>query len=349
MTEEDHGLLFDTAERVFSEHCGPATLANAEAGQFPEGLRRQLAGIGLFDILLPESSGGIQAQLTVFAGVLRIAGRFAAPLPLAEEMVARWLLGEAKCSTGSGQFLLAIDDWRANSGQLTSTTRQPCDSKTDSVVVIRSEPNVAFLSVVAFNAFSSRARKNIAGEHLIDLVIDREIVIRSGQSIDPSLKKRADKYPSLARAALIVGAAERALEMSLVYAGERVQFGRPIAKFQAVQQLLACLAGAVAASSAITMAAAREMDRGGGEALLDAARIRLSDAVDSIAAISHQVHGAIAFTREYQLQYFTRRLLAWRDEGSPTAQVRQRFAARFAACNADDLWPTLIASTVGAG
>jgi acyl-CoA dehydrogenase len=342
-TEEDSTLLFDTAQRVFSEYCGPAVLAAAEARVFPSQLWAHLAGIGLLDMLRPESDGGVQAAPSVFAGVMRIAGRFAAPAPIAETMIARCILAQVDHAQWSDHALLAIEGWQYTQGRLTGTVRQSNDPP--AVLIIHDDPKSTFLAVVPFDEFQSGARRNIAGEHLLELSIERNRVMQSAVQVDPSLHRLAEHYLSLARAALIVGATETAMQLSLTYAVDRVQFGRSIGKFQAVQQLLACLAGAVAASSAITMAAARAMDRGGGEVLLEAARIRLGDAVDSVAAITHQVHGAIGFTQEYQLQYFTRRLMAWRDEGAPTAGVRQRFAARFAHCAADELWPTLIGST----
>jgi acyl-CoA dehydrogenase len=68
----------------------------------------------------------------------------------------------------------------------------------------------------------------------------------------------------------------------------------------------------------------------------------LADSVDAATAIAHQVHGAIGITREYSLQYFTRRLWAWRDEAAKTCEVRERFALRFEQCAADELWPQLV-------
>ena len=89
------------------------------------------------------------------------------------------------------------------------------------------------------------------------------------------------------------------------YAGERVQFGRPIGRFQAVQQQLALAAAEVAAASAAAEAAARAADADGvlaAELPIAMAKARTSEAAGAVARIAHQVHGAIGFTREHDLR-----------------------------------------------
>ena len=113
------------------------------------------------------------------------------------------------------------------------------------------------------------------------------------------------------------------LEVSIRYAGERKQFGKPIGKFQAIQQQLAVL-GELAAASA--MAAELACDARG--TALDSMRVacakaRASEAASAAAAIAHAVHGAIGVTAEHDLQLFTRRLWTWRlDFGSEVYWTR---------------------------
>jgi acyl-CoA dehydrogenase len=109
--------------------------------------------------------------------------------------------------------------------------------------------------------------------------------------------------------ALMAGAMARVLEMSLRYAGERQQFGRPLGKFQAIQQQLAVLAEQVISSQV----AARTAFSGKGFELakVAAAKCRTSEAATQVCAISHAVHGAIGATAEFDLQLYTRRLKQW--------------------------------------
>src|SRR6185312_14447000 len=98
------------------------------------------------------------------------------------------------------------------------------------------------------------------------------------------------------RAQQMAGALERILDQSVQYSLDREQFGRPIAKFQAVQQNLAALAGEVAAASAAADGAAEAIAAHGvaGDIAVSQvaiAKIRAGDAAGAGAAIAHQVHG----------------------------------------------------------
>jgi alkylation response protein AidB-like acyl-CoA dehydrogenase len=109
-------------------------------------------------------------------------------------------------------------------------------------------------------------------------------------------------------AAQMAGAMQRVLEMTLQFANDRQQFGRPLGKFQAIQHQLAVMAEQVLAarmaaqigcSAAVTLNAA-------------IAKARASEAAVEVVALAHSIHGAIGFTADYDLQLFTRRLNVWR-------------------------------------
>jgi acyl-CoA dehydrogenase len=113
---------------------------------------------------------------------------------------------------------------------------------------------------------------------------------------------------ALVAAGLLVGALERAFEITVEFANDRTQFGRPIGKFQAVQQLLSIMAEQTFAAK---MAAEIGFASDGWmpDPLLAAlAKSRSSDAAALVSAHAHAVHGAIGATEEYDLQLFTRRI-----------------------------------------
>lgn len=123
---------------------------------------------------------------------------------------------------------------------------------------------------------------------------------------------------ALGRCLQIGAALEAALDLSLQYAQDRRQFGRPLAKFQAIQHSLAIAAEETAAANALAdLALACLVHEGCASlrlpALLDAAALVLGRAVDVVYDASHQVHGAIGFTREYPLHRHSLDLLRWRD------------------------------------
>ena len=137
------------------------------------------------------------------------------------------------------------------------------------------------------------------------------------------------------------GSLERALEYSLQYANERIQFGRPIAKFQAIQHMLALLAGQVAAAGAAADAAIEASCLAPDEFAVAVAKSRAGEAAGKGAEIAHQVHGAMGYTREHSLHYVTRRLWSWRDEFGNETCWQIRLGRVVAAQGADALWPML--------
>jgi len=113
-------------------------------------------------------------------------------------------------------------------------------------------------------------------------------------------------------AALLSGAMTRVFEMTLQYCNDRVQFGKTLGKFQAVQHQLSVMAEHVAAAS-MAAEAAFHTDAAAPSLLAAAmAKSRTSEAAVLVASIAHALHGAIGIAEEYDLQLLTRRLHEWR-------------------------------------
>lgn len=145
------------------------------------------------------------------------------------------------------------------------------------------------------------------------------------------------------RAALICGALDATLAMSVEYANQRVQFGKPIGKFQVVQHALACFAQEAAAVNCATQAAAAALDAGNGEFEVAAAKLRANSAAGIAHATAHQVHGAMGFTQEYPLHRWTRRLLAWSCEFGAERHWSEVLGRQVATRGAQNLWRDLTA------
>jgi len=146
---------------------------------------------------------------------------------------------------------------------------------------------------------------------------------------------------ALYRAAAMAGALETVLGLTVRYAKERVQFGRPIGKFQAVQQQIAVLATHVAASNACAQAAIAAHACGSGAFQTAAAKTRVGQAAGIAAEIAHQVHGAMGFTYEHELHRSTRRLWAWRDEFGSEVEWAIWLGRAVAKMGGEELWPFL--------
>jgi alkylation response protein AidB-like acyl-CoA dehydrogenase len=108
-------------------------------------------------------------------------------------------------------------------------------------------------------------------------------------------------------AACAVGVAQAALDAAVAYAGEREQFGRPIADFQGVQFMLADMATAVAAARALTLSAARSKDAGRPyrtEAAM--AKLHATDAAMRVTTDAVQILGGAGYTRDFPVERYFR-------------------------------------------
>ena len=95
MNDKTDHIILDTATRIFQDLCEPNTVNEAEQGVWPKALWNALEESGLTLTWVPEELGGAGAALADGFAVLRAAGRFAAPVPLAETLMAGWLLTRA--------------------------------------------------------------------------------------------------------------------------------------------------------------------------------------------------------------------------------------------------------------
>ncbi len=143
---------------------------------------------------------------------------------------------------------------------------------------------------------------------------------------------------ALAIVAMMGGALERCLELSIEHANTRVQFGKPLGKQQAVQQNLAILAEETAAVAVVAQAAAAARDASDAAFEIACAKLRANQAAGRGAAIAHQVHGAIGFTQEYPLHRYTRALTHWRSRAGHDAYWASRVGAMVSPMGGAGLW-----------
>jgi acyl-CoA dehydrogenase len=140
----------------------------------------------------------------------------------------------------------------------------------------------------------------------------------------------------------MTGAMERCMDYALTYANERVQFGRAIAKFQAIQHMLAIAAGQFAAATAAADAAAEAYGTPGFPMAVALAKSRCGEAAGQVAAACHQVHAAMGFTQEHPLHFASRRLWSWRDEFGSEAVWQERIGRLVCRQGGEALWPMIV-------
>jgi acyl-CoA dehydrogenase len=344
-------LLSDTVGKLFGALATKELIESAEKGAWPEKLWRALEEGGLTMPLVSEDAGGAGGTWLDAHVVVRAAGRHAAPVPLAETIIAGFLLSRAGLEVPLGPLTLGsvhADEplrlSRHGSGFTLSgtATRVPWGRQAAHLVTVAEVDGRATVAIVATAGARITDGRNLALEPRDTLTFDAAPVIAAA----PAPGVTADSirlYGAMARAAQMAGALDSCLEQGVRYATERKQFGRPIGTFQAIQQNLAVLAGHVAASGIAAESAFRAADRGEARFEIAVAKIRVGEAAGIGAGIAHQTHGAIGFTYEHSLHFATRRLWSWRAEfGSESAWARELGHA-VAARGADALWADLTA------
>lgn len=313
---------------------------------------------------VPEESGGSGGTLEDAAAVLHLAGRHAVSAPLAETgLLAGWALSGSGLQVPGGPLTVAparpderVEFRREGRGWvLFGRLRRVPWARTAAhlVVVGGSSAEGSLVALVDPQGCEISPGENLAGEPRDDVSFDgvsAEEIAPVGAGVDEeALLLRG----ALARSVSMSGALERILELSVRYAGEREQFGRPIGRFQAIQQQLALLAGEVAAAKAAAFAVVEAA--GHAETTADAAfeiaaaKVRIGEAAGTAAGIAHQVHGAIGFTERHPLRHFTLRLWSWRDEFGTESEWAARLGSIVARRGPEALWPTITAPLVGGG
>ena len=355
-------LIEDSAARFFADHVDKGMRERAETGSLNEPLWQRAVDSGFTTALASEGSGGSGQTWSAAYPLLRGLGYWQAPLPLAETIIGAMLLSMAGMAVpdgpitlieqGQGNDLHAVcSDGQAGALLIKGTAhRVPwarvCGTVLVSLNAEHGSGQIALVSLRANPAVSIQAQSNHAGLASDSLVFDNASCLAQAPS-PLALAHPVWSLGAVARSAMLVGALEWVLEQSARYAGERVQFGKPIGGNQAIQQQLALLAGDVAAARVAALVAAADAPSSGQHDCsattfsTAVAKVRCGEAATRAAAIAHQVHGAIGFTHEHPLHFATRRLWAWREEFGSDAWWAQRLGRAAIASRSAAFWPAI--------
>ncbi|MBI1179535.1 MAG: acyl-CoA dehydrogenase [Alphaproteobacteria bacterium] len=329
-------LILDTADRIFRDICDQVLVDKAEKGEWPAALWQTLEESGLTQAAVPEERGGAGGTLGDGLYFLKTSGRYAAPLPLAETLIAGVLLAEAGADVPAGPLAIApvrpVDRIDCRDGVLSGTATGVPFARTAAAIIVATPQGLA---VVEPKDVRIEAGKGISGEPRDTVVFDGARAAPVGGAVDPD---RLQRLGALVRSVQMAGALEGILAMTVQYVQDRKQFGRPLSKFQAIQQSLAAMAGQVAAASAAADAAIEAEEEGDGAVAIAVAKARVGEAAGVAAELAHQAHGAIGFTHEYALHQFTRRLWTWRDEFGGEPYWQAELGRQVARAGADNLW-----------
>jgi acyl-CoA dehydrogenase len=270
--------------------------------------------------------------------VLHAQGYYRAPVPLSETLVANYLLAAVGLPVPDGPLSLiqqsggAVPVRNAGAGNaLTLSLRGPqvvlsgtapavpwarhargfvvCGQADGHEVLVLVSADAKGISIANAESVSREPHDTVTFTNCAT-----DLAVRTNGKLPP---QAVLLFGALARTIMMVGAEESVLHTTVQYANDRVQFGKPIGKFQAIQQALAIMASEVTSAQSAALAAVAPRTGSGGKLSrfdIAVAKVRAGQAAGQVAAIAHQAHGAFGFTYEHTLQYATRRLWTWRAE-----------------------------------
>lgn len=325
--------------------------AMAEAGWLGLMLPEDLGGAGLGlreQTILSEALGRALiteplAQLSVFAGAL-IAGVDAGEerIRLAEGLISGSLIVSPVWQDMKGGFAGIEASLNAEGVNLSGSAELVVAAASADVflVLVQSLDEQMLISVPAdADGVTLTQRPTVDGATLAQVSfdgcrVDVDKVMARGD-LKSGILQDAIQAARLTLAAELAGAGSKALEDTVIYTKERVQFGKPVASFQAIQHRLVDMwSGAEFACAAIVNALERLADEPGKPASLAvlAAKARAGDAAIDITRKAIHLHGAMGFTDECDIGLYMKRAVNLNATLGNPAQLRLQFVALERAC-----------------
>ena len=347
---ETQQMLKNSAREFLQAECPDAyvrAMEEDERGYTPE-MWQKIAEQGWLGLIFPEEYGGVGLSYLDLSVLLEETGRALLPGPLFSTVVMGGMTimdagseaqkKELLPQISEGQLIvtLALTEpsarWDAE-GVETTASQSGGEWTINGTKLFVPNAHVADTFVVAARTGSAPADitlflvprgadgatqtllKTIASDRQSEIVFDN-VRVSDGARLGEVNKgwntiEKALAWGAVGKCAEMVGGAEQVLEMTVDYVKQRTQFGRPIGSFQAIQHHCANMATDVEGSRYITYQAAWMLSENqDAKQEVAMAKAWVSDAYRRVCALGHQCHGAIGFTKEHNMQLYSRRAKA---------------------------------------
>lgn len=355
---EDRKSIAEATSSILRDLSTPEQVRSSEPRGWNEELWQVLAASGFTTISVAEDRGGSGGDVADACTVLRELGRHAAAVPVAESsLVAGWALAEAGLDVPTGPVTSAVghaaDELSAEVAgpglRLTGRLhRVPWAEQADRIALLVAVDGVEHVAAVERDAVDVVPGRNLAGESR-DTVVLAQVVVGS-EAMAPA-PPHVDAWAmrlrgALARSAAAAGALSRVSDLTRQYTAQREQFGRPIASFQAVQRHVVRVAERAQECAIAAETAGLNAVPGPDAFDVACAKILAAESATVAAQASHQAHGAMGMTKEYELGQLTRRLWGWRDEWGSDGWWSRWLGHEIADAGADRIWPRVSAGRI---
>lgn len=334
-------LVNDIGQRSFDARLGSRRVPEI----FDDVLWKNLDETGLARLTsTPDLDAGPEQLAVVLRGLARHAGA----VPIAEtDALAAWLGTTAGIELPDGPLTVAIADANVSDGRIAGTATDVAWTRACAAVllVLRGD-DVARVGFVDSDSVDIADGHNLAGEPRDRVTFD--VAATDLTEVITDVVTELSLRGSWCRCMQIIGALDAAAAMSVVHTTERIQFGRALSKFQAVQHSLAEMAGEIERARAVaTLAVAAATDYGFSaietEYAVTVARVAVGRAVTPVTTIAHQLHGAIGVTDEHPLWSVTTRAQSWASDYGTTVGHARKLGRM--ALNTAETWNLFVGKT----
>jgi alkylation response protein AidB-like acyl-CoA dehydrogenase len=329
-TFTDEQQMLESAANALGDHFGPGSVADLATAD-PARVWRELTELGMTGLSLPVEAGGSSASAVEVAIVAEALGRHLVPAPYLGPVMAMELLAIARAHSEIAEVLsggrpvtLGLDGTLADLGTSGNIVGWDAQLSSDAVGILRTDKHYRPITISLDDATmaDSDLTRRLAHPRSND-----PSPSQVGEPIDGDALLRWQAFALTVVCADMVGVMRGALEMAVDYVKDRVQFGRPIGSFQAVQHLCADQAVVVEAARAATYYSAWGVDGlSAGQALAAArtAKAYVSRSARQVTECVLQLHGGMGQTWESLAHVYLRRAMLDRHTlGDETVHIQR--------------------------
>lgn len=309
-TEEQRAVA-EAVDAIVESLGGTSVVRDWGSGDFASGLQlwAQFAEMGLMSLTLPEDEGGFGGTPVDLAMVFERLGYHGTPGPLVESIVLLPSLvdPETRSAIASGEIVATASLSATVPFALDAGAAQKCFVVENGSIA----PASIFEEVASVDPTRKLARLTPSG---------------AGEALEEGALARAFNAAVLANTAMLLGAGERLLDLSVEYAKVREQFGRKIGEYQALKHQLADVKVALTFARPLLHGAALSLDTEHAARDVSAAKVSAAKASQLAARVGLQVHAGIGYTEEHDVSIWLRRVPALVSNWGTPAWHRERIA-----------------------
>lgn len=307
-------IILDICDKILLKNVDHHLRLNLEPNstQFKT-LKNEIISSELTKLLVKEDLGGAGMTLTDIIPIIQLSAQYGTPIPFIETIISNFLLSELNIKAENDFITLTnkTENILIKKNKISGNFKSiPYLHLAEKILVETEIKNQKYI-ILFKKGGKLTLQKNFLSEPKFDLDASELEIISMMEKPEP-----IDVQNLLinVRSIQSFGAMEKILKLCIEYCSQRKQFGRTLSKFQMIQNHISEIALEVAASGASLSTLKNNNKNFYSLKSTAIPKIRTGIASGKVIALSHQVHGAMGFTKEYELSYFTKALNSWRNE-----------------------------------